>query len=143
MYNPQVTHSRIKEMSKVRKITIGEINKSAGLGENAISQLAKSQDGMITRNLYEIAQCLDCSVDYLLGRSENPQSHKCPVTLGEISNNSGVIGGIANSAPVTINNGKNEIQNNQEAALLEAFRQLDEMTKAKALIFVDELNGEK
>lgn len=143
MYNPQITYERVKELSRVRKISISEINKTAGISENTISQSAKRSEGMGARNLYEIAQCLDCSVDYLLGRSENPQSHKCPVTLGEISNNSGVIGGIANSAPVTINNGKNEIQNNQEAALLEAFRQLDEMTKAKALIFVDELNGEK
>lgn len=142
MYNAQATIERVQAIIKQKGDTQKRIFEVCGLDENTLKKMSDKR-GISSFYLAKIADELKCSVDYLLGRSDNPQSHKCPVTLGEISNNSGVIGGIANSAPVTINNGKNEIQNNQEAALLEAFRQLDEMTKAKALIFVDELNGEK
>lgn len=140
MYNPQVTHSRIKELSKNQKISIGEINKRAGLGENAISQLAKSQDGMITRNLYEIAQCLDCSVDYLLGRTDNPLSHKgVSITMGNVSDNKNSIIGNA-SSDITLNTIKT---NSQETALLEHFRKLDETKKAKVLLFANDLSENK
>ena len=142
MYNAQATIERVQAIIKQKGDTQKRIFEVCGLDENTLKKMSDKR-GISSFYLAKIADELKCSVDYLLGRSDNPQSHKCPIAFGDISNNNGVIGGIANSAPVTINNGKNEIQNNQEAALLEAFRQLDEMTKAKALIFVDELNGEK
>lgn len=40
--------------------------------------LTKWKDGAIPNGetLFKIAEALDCSVDYLLGRTDNPQSHK-------------------------------------------------------------------
>ncbi len=141
MYNPQITYERVKELSRVRKISISEINKTAGISENTISQSAKRSEGMGARNLYEIAQCLDCSVDYLLDRSDNPQSHKCPIAFGDISNNNGVIGGIANSAPVTINNGDVHLSQNA-VAMLEIFNTLDTMNQAELLVYANKLKNE-
>jgi hypothetical protein len=45
------------------------------LGANAIQQINDTK-GMASFSLAKIADYLDCSVDYLLGRTDNPDSHK-------------------------------------------------------------------
>ena len=45
------------------------------LGINAIRQINDTK-GMASFSLAKIADYLDCSVDYLLGRTDNPNSHK-------------------------------------------------------------------
>lgn len=72
MYNEQETIFRIKQRAKEQGIAILDLQTKCDLGRNAISQAAKSQDGMKARNLFAIAEVLDCSVDYLLGRTDNP-----------------------------------------------------------------------
>lgn len=72
MYNSQETIFRIKQRAKEQGIAILDLQTKCDLGRNAISQAAKSQDGMKARNLFAIAEVLDCSVDYLLGRTDNP-----------------------------------------------------------------------
>ena len=72
MYNSQETIFRIKQRSKEQGIAILDLQAKCDLGRNAISQAAKSQDGMKARNLFAIAEVLNCSVDYLLGRTDNP-----------------------------------------------------------------------
>lgn len=53
------------------KVMLDELN----LGINIVSHLAKGQE-MSYLNLAKIADYLDCSVDYLLGRTDKPDSHK-------------------------------------------------------------------
>ena len=72
MYNSQETIFRIKQRAKEQGIAILDLQAKCDLGRNAISQAAKSQDGMKARNLFAIAEVLNCSVDYLLGRPDNP-----------------------------------------------------------------------
>lgn len=72
MYNSQETIFRIKQRAKEQGIAILDLQTKCDLGRNAISQAAKSQDGMKARNLFAIADYLNCSVDYLLGRTDNP-----------------------------------------------------------------------
>lgn len=94
--------------------------------------------------LVKISDFFDCSVDYLLGRTDNPKSHKCSastVALGDISSNSGVIGGIANSAPVTINNGSAQLSENA-AAMLEIFNTLDTVSQAELLVHANKLKND-
>lgn len=88
MYNSQDTYNRIRDMVKRTGISIKKLNEECSLSENAISSASKSQDGMKARNLYAISNCLDCSVDFLLGRTDNPQAHK---SAG---------GGLVNNAPI-------------------------------------------
>ena len=68
MYNSAEIAERIKKTAKENKITIRELLNKCGLGINAISQLAKGQS-ISSITLARIADCLDCSVDYLLGRT--------------------------------------------------------------------------
>ena len=72
MYNSQETIFRIKQRAKEQGIAILDLQAKCDLGRNAISQAAKCQDGMKARNLFAIAEVLNCSVDYLLGRTDNP-----------------------------------------------------------------------
>ena len=72
MYNSQETIFRIKQRAKEQGIAILDLQAKCDLGRNAISQAAKSQDGMKARNLFAIAEVLNCSVDYLMGRTDNP-----------------------------------------------------------------------
>lgn len=76
MYNSQEVVLRIKQIAKIKGISILEMQKKCGLGRNAISQAAKSQEGMKAKNLYAIADYLDCSIDYLMGKTDDPNSHK-------------------------------------------------------------------
>ena len=75
MYNPQETALRIKNIAKSQKISIRELQEKCELGKNAINQLADSQDGMKSKNICMIADYLNVSVDYLLGRTEETSEY--------------------------------------------------------------------
>lgn len=139
MYNPQETYSRIKHLIKIRKTSIGAVNEYADLSENTISQSAKGQEGMKARNLYLIANFLKCSVDYLLGRTNDPNFYEiASITVGDISGNQNLIGGSHSNVSLNANN-----ITSQEAALLNHFHSLDETKKAKVLLYAAELAEEK
>lgn len=73
-YTPDIV-DRIKLMAKDKKISLKVMLTDCNLGINALSQFAKG-NAMSSLNLAKIADYLDCSVDYLLGRTDNPDSHK-------------------------------------------------------------------
>ncbi len=71
MYKAQTTKDRIRSRCKQQKISIDALLKACNLGVNAISQINDSK-GMASFSLARIADYLDCSVDYLLGRTVSP-----------------------------------------------------------------------
>lgn len=75
MYDNQMIAERIKSRAKERHVKLKDMLNFLSMGINLISQLAKGSN-ITAINLAQIADYLDCSVDYLLGRTENPQSHK-------------------------------------------------------------------
>ena len=75
MYNSQEIAQRIKSTAKSKSINLKTMLSECGLGINAISQMAKGND-MLSKKLAKIASYLDCSVDYLLGRTDNPEVNK-------------------------------------------------------------------
>ena len=66
---------RIKLTTKRKGITLKKMLEACNLNINYISELSKGKKATIL-NIYKIADYLDCSVDYLLGRTDNPDSHK-------------------------------------------------------------------
>ncbi len=74
MYTAQVTKDRIREICKTKKINAKNMLESCGLGFNAIQQITDAK-GMASFSLAKIADYLGCSVDYLLGRTDDPESH--------------------------------------------------------------------
>ena len=75
MYDSQEIANRIKTQAKNKKIAIGSMLSDLTLGINLISHLAKGQN-ITALNLARIADYLNCSVDYLLGRTDNPEINK-------------------------------------------------------------------
>lgn len=62
---------RIKELSKKNNVTIKKMLSDCNLGFNMMANLKKSMPKADT--LAKIADYLNCSVDYLLGRTDNPE----------------------------------------------------------------------
>ncbi len=71
MYFAQVTKERIKTLCKHRKVSMEDVLSSCSLGVNAIRQINDAK-GMASFSLAKIADYLDCSVDFLLGRTDDP-----------------------------------------------------------------------
>ena len=75
MYNTQEIANRIKLLLKSQNKNMKNMLFELGLGINSISEFAKGKQ-LSCISLARIADYLDCSVDYLLGRTDNPNSHK-------------------------------------------------------------------
>jgi hypothetical protein len=74
MYKAQITKSRIKDMCKNKGVSMSVMLSECSLGVNAIRQINDTK-GMSSFALAKIADYLDCSVDYLLGRTDNYDEH--------------------------------------------------------------------
>ena len=75
MYNSQTVADRIKKAAKDKNLKLKTMLSDLQLGINLISQIANGSS-VTASNLSKIADYLDCSVDYLLGRTDNPNAHK-------------------------------------------------------------------
>lgn len=75
MYNSQDLISAIKKRAKEKNVLIKDVLAACDLNINALSQITDKK-GLSSFSLAKIADCLDCSVDYLLGRTDDPVSHK-------------------------------------------------------------------
>lgn len=76
MYSTQKTVDYIKSIAKIKNISIGKMLSDCGLSKNALSSMQSRGSWLQANNLAKIADYLDCSVDYLLGRTDNPEVNK-------------------------------------------------------------------
>ena len=74
MYNSNNIAERIKGFAKQKGISITELLLSVGLGRNTMANFKTSMPK--ADNLARIADYLDCSVDYLLGRTDVPEVNR-------------------------------------------------------------------
>ena len=137
MYNSQEIANRIKLMIKSNGISQKTMLTECGLGINTISQMSKGND-MLSKNLARIADYLNCSVDYLLGRTDEPSA---------VSN---VIGGNvtgstvmqeSHNSNVTVNSGESNLTD-EEKELLRLFKSFDVKQRIKVLNLAFSLENE-
>lgn len=76
MYNSSYTASKIKSYCKKKGITIKSMLSGCGLNKDTLTSMSCRGSWIKPSALAKIADYLDCSVDYLLGRTNDPQSHK-------------------------------------------------------------------
>ena len=76
MNNSQEVSNLIKELAKSKKIAIGKMLSDCSLSVNTLSSMQAGGYYPRLEALAKIADYLDCSVDYLLGRTDDPQSHR-------------------------------------------------------------------
>jgi transcriptional regulator with XRE-family HTH domain len=75
LYNPTILRARIKYLCELKGITSKKLASDLGYGVNFLTQ-STGRNGMSSSALYAIADYLDVSVDYLLGRTDKQDSHK-------------------------------------------------------------------
>lgn len=132
MYNSQIVADRIKSIAKSKGITMEYLNATCNLSKNAISTAGKSSEGMKAKNLYMIADCLQVSVDYLLGRTDSPQG------INQINTED-----VGDHSNVNVNAPKEEIRSEIDGTALElltAFSELSLGDKAKVMSLIAELS---
>lgn len=76
MYNAQETANKIKLQAKSKGILIKTMLDDCDLSKNALSSMLSRGSWIQANNLARIADYLDCSVDYLLGRTDKPEINK-------------------------------------------------------------------
>lgn len=71
-------HSQIiLSIMNSKNISAYKLSKATGISESLFSKWKKNPTSEITSaNLVRIADYLDCSVDYLLGRTDNPEVNR-------------------------------------------------------------------
>ncbi len=74
MYISNNIAEKIKMRSKEKGISVKKLLEDVGLGFNTMSNMKTSMPKV--DNLAKIADYLDCSVDYLLGRTDIPEVNK-------------------------------------------------------------------
>ena len=74
MYNSNNISEQIRLRAKEKGVSVRKMLQDIGLGFNTMSNMKTSMPK--SDNLAKIADYLDCSVDYLLGRTNNPSLYK-------------------------------------------------------------------
>ncbi len=67
---------QFREILQRRNITGYRIAKDTGISQGLMAEYNRGEKLPTINNLIKIADYLDCSVDYLLGRTENPEVNK-------------------------------------------------------------------
>lgn len=129
MYSAQKLKDQIKIIAAQKNILIKQLMSNCDLNINTLSQMTDKK-GLSCFSLAKIADCLDCSVDYLLGREKQNNS----ISTGDVNNS--VVGSI-NSA-VNIGSDLSDI----EKELIKVCRKLDMKNQVKLLQFAYELEEE-
>lgn len=75
LYNSPNVANRIKSVAKIKGKVLKDILQNCNLGSNTFSHMLHGKS-IAYDSLANIADYLDCSVDFLLGRSTNANSHK-------------------------------------------------------------------
>jgi len=76
LYISTYTAELIKKRAKAKNITIGEMLTKCELNKNTLSTMQSRGSWIQSDSLAKIADCLECSVDYLLGRTDNPEVNR-------------------------------------------------------------------
>lgn len=76
MYSSDMVADRIKYTAKQKKCSVGALLSDCGLSKNTLSSMRSG--GFLPRieTIVRIADYLDCSVDYLLGRTDVPEVNR-------------------------------------------------------------------
>lgn len=76
MYNPQTVAMRIKDMAQMRNIPINQLLRECELSKNTLSSMLSGGCSPRLDNVYKIAERLDISIDYLVGRTDIPEVNR-------------------------------------------------------------------
>lgn len=93
MYISNNIAEKIKTTAKEKGVSVKKLLEDIGLGFNTMSNMKTSMPK--ADNLAKIADYLDCSVDYLLGRTDIPEVNKKERNITNIAPKKEFIGEVA------------------------------------------------
>ena len=76
IHTSQEVANLIKALAKSKKIAVGKMLADCGLSVNTLSSMQAGGFYPRLEAIAKIADYLDCSVDYLLGRTHNPDINR-------------------------------------------------------------------
>ena len=76
MYKSQDIANRIKERAETQGVVLKIMLFECGLSKNAMSSMLSGGSTPKSENLAKIADYLNCSMDYLMGRTDKPEINK-------------------------------------------------------------------
>lgn len=125
------TISRISTILKSKKIDQKFFCERIGIKPSVYSDWKSGRNKSYLKRLPEIAEILETSIDYLLGKTEVQNSNI-------VSGNYNVVGN--SNSSISVNS---EELTEQETEMLKCFRALSVVQKAKALIYLTDLKEGK
>ena len=75
LYNSPYVAKRVKSFAKEKNVSLKDLLAACGLGSNTFSHMLHGRS-IAFDSLARIADYLGCSVDYLLGRTDNPEINR-------------------------------------------------------------------
>ena len=75
MYNLQLIEERIMSISKKMGLSKNKLLLNTNLNKSVFDNMKKGHIPSVDK-IHTLADYLDCSVDYLLGRTDNPEVNK-------------------------------------------------------------------
>ncbi len=132
MYNSTEIANRIKTKAKEQKVPIKDMLLACDLSKNALSSMISGGSIPKSENLAKIADYLDCSVDYLLGRTNNP-----------------FVGASSNISQSNVNSDNSIVSVDTDSSdklmqeFLSSFKELSFSDKIKAMDYVNKLNSKE
>ena len=76
MYQTTNTVERIKMLAQEKNIKTSVMLADCGLNKNTLSSMTSRGSWVQANTLAKIADYLDCSMDYLMGRTDKPEINK-------------------------------------------------------------------
>ena len=136
MYNLQIIEERTMLLLEKQHLSKNKLLENSGLNKSVFDNMKKGQKPSIDK-IHILADYLDCSVDYLLGRTDNPAAHK-QASHAIFSYNSDVQGGIGNNSRISIGGSAPDCSDEQLQELIRLYSSLSPRKKAELLILVDD-----
>lgn len=133
MYIPQRTVERIKKIAKEKGIATTIMLQECELNKNTLSSMNNRGSWLQADSLAKIADYLDCSVDYLLGRTDSLNVDN--------SIRTGNVTGINVKGNTSVNIGSSKEQDITE--LVEMVQDLPLVKRAKVITYIDEIKKEE
>lgn len=128
MDNIQIA-KKIKQLCKSKNITVKTLLDDCNIGRGFIYNLEKRQQIPLADKLEVIADYLDVSIDYLVGRTDNPQ-----ITTPVDNSNKDISQSLTQES-------KDIAKTQEEAEILQVYRLLDVRDRTKLMSFVFELEN--
>lgn len=125
MSNAQILAENIKNIAKSKNVTLKSMLLDCDLNVNTLNQISDKK-GISCFGLERIADYLNVSVDYLLGRTDEPK------TINQINT-----GDVGNNSNVNINKSSFSDTDNE---LISEFKKLTFTDKAKVISLIAELS---